>query len=456
MWMNDLNGGLHHSGWYHMFYLHDPFHAAGISRAPRVEKHPMWSGRAPAKPNRYWGHARSRDLVHWENLPPAIGPARYRGELKPISGCSFIAPGGDPMIFYTSVGLGRPQEQWAAVGDADLLRWHHHPANPLLTLESHDGPRLNEQWRDCFVFSQGQRTFLILGAELPHGDEALIPIFEATRGDLSKWEYRGILFRKPKSDIAYFECPKFFRLQDRWVLVTSPYAPVTYFVGDFDPDTLVFTERTRGLVDLSKQHYASENICDADGRVWLMGWLPGWHPELNDGKWWSGCMSLPRLLSLDRNLLLRQHPAPQLKSLRASRVRVSDVRIQNGVVELRQIRGQELEIIARVDPRSSKRCGLQVGCSPNREGGLTIALVGTDHPRLEVDGVLGPSLVDTPTELRVFLDRSIVEVFADDGRICSGRKLASYDVEHDRVLFFAEGGEASLDEAVAWRMRSIW
>ena len=167
-------------------------------------------------------------------------------------------------------------------------------------------------------------------------------------------------------------------------------------------------------------------------------------------------MSLPRLLSLDDDLVLRQHPAPQLDTLRRSRADETGIRAQDQTVELERARGQELEIIARVNPGSAVRCGFKVGCSPEGEGGLTIALVGNGHPRLEVDGVLGPSLVDEPRELRIFVDRSIVEVFADDGRICSGRKMTTYDPEHDRVFFFAEGGEAVLHEAIAWKMKSIW
>jgi beta-fructofuranosidase len=456
MWMNDLNGGLYHDGWYHMFYLHDPFDSRGLSRAPNVENHPCLSPGDLRKPNRYWGHARSRDLVRWEHLPPALAPARDLGELKPISGSAIISPAGDPMIFYASVGLNRRQEQWAAIGDADLVRWRRHPANPMLTLDGYRGPQFDDRWRDCFVFAAAGRNFLILGAELAGRNEAVVPIFESTRRDLSGWQYRGILFRKPKGEIAYFECPKFFPLDGRWVLVTSPYKPVTYFVGDFDLEDLVFEERRSGLIDLSNQHYASENITDADGRVWLFGWMPGWHPERNDAGWWNGCMSLPRSLSLDEDLGLRQRPAPQLASLRRAQVTERDLRASDGRVTLQGVRGQQLEIVAEVEPGTARRCSLSVASSERGEGGIEIAIVGEGRRRIEVDGVPGPVLSGPTVDLRVFVDRSFVEVFADDGRVCCGRRMASYDPGNDRVVFSAQGGSARIASLDSWHLAPIW
>ena len=127
MWMNDLNGGLFHNGWYHLFYNHDPFDARGESPLD-----PKWLSRLPArnkalKMNRYWGHTRSQDFVHWEHLPMALGPALDLGELKPISGSSIITAKGQPLIFYTSVGLERAitavqlASEWVTLG-APLLR----------------------------------------------------------------------------------------------------------------------------------------------------------------------------------------------------------------------------------------------------------------------------------------------------------------------------------------------
>ena len=82
-WMNDPNGTLYHDGYYHLFYQHNPYR-------------PRW-GRI------HWGHARSKDLVHWEHLPIALAPDPGWKEVHCFSGCCVIAPDGTPTIFYTNI-----------------------------------------------------------------------------------------------------------------------------------------------------------------------------------------------------------------------------------------------------------------------------------------------------------------------------------------------------------------
>ena len=133
-WMNDPNGTMYHKGWYHVFYQHHPF---GDTHGPM-----------------YWGHARSRDLVHWEHLPIALWPSHDLGETDCYSGCAWKDGEGRPVLFYTKVDKSSdPQpdfEQWAALpDDDDLLVWRKYPGNPLFPKPADAHPR----WRDPFVFS---------------------------------------------------------------------------------------------------------------------------------------------------------------------------------------------------------------------------------------------------------------------------------------------------------------
>lgn len=195
-WMNDPNGTIFHNGYYHVFYQHNPF--------------------ADTWGHMHWGHARSKDLVHWEHLPIALWPSEDKGEAHVFSGCAAINGDGVPMLFYTSVAGGenkRPNEQWAAVGDADLIKWEKHPKNPILDVKSIPF-EIGPDWRDPFVFKSNNRTFMVLGADTK--DEAIIPIFEAETPQLDKWSYKGILYRKPKSEQQFFECPNFFPLDGKW------------------------------------------------------------------------------------------------------------------------------------------------------------------------------------------------------------------------------------------------
>src|SRR6266481_1433000 len=116
-WMNDPNGPIYYKGYYHLFY----------------QLHPFSDQSGP----KYWGHVRSRDLAKWEHLPIALWPSSEAGEAEVWSGCCTINGQGEPMIFYTSIAPGKSAqtlaEQWAAIGDDNLIKWQKSPANPVLS-----------------------------------------------------------------------------------------------------------------------------------------------------------------------------------------------------------------------------------------------------------------------------------------------------------------------------------
>jgi sucrose-6-phosphate hydrolase SacC (GH32 family) len=104
-WMNDPNGTIFRDGYLELFYQHNPYGD-------------QWG-------NMHWGHARSRDLVHWEHLPIALWPSKDQGEEHCFSGSAAFSGDGRPLLFYTSVAPsgGRAFEQWAALGSPDWLKW---------------------------------------------------------------------------------------------------------------------------------------------------------------------------------------------------------------------------------------------------------------------------------------------------------------------------------------------
>ena len=135
-WMSDPTGPIYHGGYYHAFYLLNPY---GDEGWPKSRNH--------------WGHARSKDLVTWEHLPVALYPLADR-EHRCNSGCSAINAEGKPMIFYTHVPMDQKARnaQWAAFGDDELIAWRKYDGNPVLDLATHDGPGFGMRWRDPFIF----------------------------------------------------------------------------------------------------------------------------------------------------------------------------------------------------------------------------------------------------------------------------------------------------------------
>src|SRR5205085_863708 len=142
------------------------------------------------------------DLAKWERLLIALAPSLEAGEAEVWSGCCTINGEGQPMIFYTSIAPGKSAqthaEQWAALGDDDLITWRKSPANPVLTEALHEGTKVYE-WRDPFVFRHEKRTFMVAGGNLngTKGGQAVVNIYEAENSNLTQWKYRGVLFEIP-------------------------------------------------------------------------------------------------------------------------------------------------------------------------------------------------------------------------------------------------------------------
>ncbi|HOK66537.1 MAG TPA: glycoside hydrolase family 32 protein [Anaerohalosphaeraceae bacterium] len=427
-WMNDINGVLHYKGFYHIFYQFNPYSD-------------QWG-------TMHWGHARSRDLVHWEHLPIALWPSREKGEEHVFSGCLTLNAANQPIIFYTSIGHPLP-EQWAALGSEDLLVWEKYAGNPILKMDNHGGLSI-EEWRDPFVFRAHGKTYLVLGGRLPAGEgsPAAAFLYEARQDDLLTWAYRGILFRHPDPKLHSIECPNFFPLDGRFVLLISPYGPVEYFVGDFDAKQGTFRAHRRGLADYGEDFYGTNVLIDRRGRRILLGWLRGFQ----NTKGWNGCMSLPRILTLTDKGELLQTPAPELKSLRGPLWQRKQILLENQRIPL-DIRGKQLEIKMKIAPAGAGECGLIVRCKQDGTGGLAIT---RQADRLTVGGREVPLPDNEPVELHLFLDNSVVEIFINNGRQCISRVLAPCpEQDSDYVCLFSNNGQAYFKSIRIWKLNSI-
>lgn len=431
-WMNDPNGLIHHRGWYHLFYQHNPY---GDD----------WG-------NMHWGHARSRDLVRWESLPIALWPSKELGEEHVFSGCATLDAREQPVVFYTSIGRGRGAdvhaEQWMAVGSEDLMTWRKHPSNPILTEALHGAQKVYD-WRDPFVFRIGRRAFMVCGGNLNHGKggQAVVRLYEAENGELTRWKDRGVVFEHPDPEVKNIECPQLFPLEGSWVLVLSPHRRVEWFTGAFDPDAGRFVARRRGLADYGESYYAPQSFADQTGRRVIFGWVRGF-PE---GRGWNGCLTLPRLLSVSGGVLV-QRPAPEVEQLRGVRHRLRK-EVVHGESPWEEARGESMEIEAIFERGDATAVGLRLRQSADGKRGVTVRW---DGRRLEVGGAsmsLFGDLTGGRVEFRVFLDRSCLEVYAA-GQCLT--QVIPFEPGDDGVSVFAEGDAARITSLTAWQMKSVW
>lgn len=435
-WMNDINAPLFYKGYYHIFYQHNPF--GDMPMGERLA-------------HMHWGHARSRDLVSWEHLPIALAPSFERGEKSCWSGCAAIDSTGRPRLIYTAVfedemPFKRPFEQWAAVGDDDLVSWHKDADNPLLSLPSHGGPGFSPEWRDPFVFTTAGRAFMILGA---CGD-AGIPIYEAQNPALTAWKRAGRLLAES------VECPNFLPLDDKWVFICSPFDLVRYSVGTFDPGSLRFSPETPGTIDWG-HYYGTNVLIDAAGRRILFGWIPGWNWDVFQmGRGWNGCMALPRVLTLDAGGRLLQKPVPELEKLRTEgkSIHRADASIRESTPITIRVDGDAFELAVAYADSVAEGFGVRL---QSDLGAGYAATIRFNRPKEELEvadrRIPLKSHISNQSHLRIFVDRSVMEVYVNDGEAVVAQMTLS-SIRNPRVTFFSEGGTTRLASLDIWMLRS--
>jgi beta-fructofuranosidase len=449
-WMDDPNGIIYHRGYYHMMYSLNPHsseHRAGMvyktgSKAWDPEDKD-WTGGITV-----WGHARSKDLVHWEHLPIALYPSPDKGEHYIWFGCTVINDEGVPMAIYTSIGPEkRPEDtadQWAAMGDPDLITWEPLPSNPLISDRIHGNQKILE-WRDPFVFKESGRTFMILGGKLEqeNGGDAVVVIYEAENKAYSSWKYRGILFRYPDKNLRSVECPNIAKIGEKWVLLISPHGAVEYFIGKLDLQDYKFVPEHRGIVDRSTNFYATNVLYDDQDRCLMWGCIEGF----TRSKGWNGCLSLPRVLEITTDGLLAQKPVSELMKLRGAYSAQISRKLQNETHVLTKVSGNTFEMMVEFERTAAATFGIKLKY-PEQE--IVIACHGDV---LEVAGIKVPVSKDMQSiSLHVFIDKSVIELYVN-GNECVTRVISICSNECE-VAVFASQGEVKMNTFDLWELKT--
>lgn len=425
--LNDANGPFFADGYYHIFYQFNPF----------MDGYMMWA------------HARSKDLVNWEHLPIALWPEWDRGEYHCYSGSALMVD-GKPQLFYTFVpDTVSPREQWKAVPtDAEYKTWEKSANNPLISFKEGEIPGMTPSVRDPFVFEADGKTFMLLC-----GND--IYLYEAKDKALNQWEYRSTLWRKGENDRGA-ECPNFYRFGDRWVLMLSPFGPVRYETGTFDPAKGTFVKQAQGLLDHAAGYYATTGARDDKGRLILYGHLKGLVSGGNAEKvGWRDALALPRVLELAPDGTLRMVPVPESANLRDQEIAsVKDVKIGALPLRVPGLAGDVLELQALIRPEEgAKTFGVRVRAPKTGGGGFEI-VYDIEKQTLFVPGPkavpIPLPLVNGALDLHLFLDKGMMDLFAGEGRVAEVRAFAKESPEDIDIEFFATGG-AVLENAQAWR-----
>lgn len=451
-WMNEPHAPIYWNGRYHIFYQHNP-HG------------PYWG-------NIHWGHAVSEDLVHWTHLPVAMAPEPGSDSVGVWSG-STIADNGKVVALYSGEQLPFQVINYATSDDDLLITWEKHPDNPIIARPPR-GFTLVSGFRDPFVWREGGRYYMLVGSGIEGaGGTAFLYRSE----NLIDWEYRGpLLVGNADESGVMWEMPQFFPLGDKHVLLVNVWPTnrdVFYWVGTWEDEQ--FLPESFGRLDYGGHYLSPSVLVHEDGRTLLFGFIKesnGGEAQLANG--WSGVMALPRTVFLQEDGSLGLQPVEEVKALRGTHRRVNNVPIPPTAGRvLRGFEGDQFEVIATFDPHDADWVGLRLrrsadGTSLMREE--TLLYYDALRQRIELDrrrstllptaerDVVWAPLALEPGEtltLRVFVDRSVVEVFVNDHLALTTRV---YPVRENSVVLdvFAQGGEARLISLDLWEMKSIW
>ena len=448
-WMNDPNGFSWYQGKYHLFYQYNPYNS-------------YWGPM-------HWGHAVSEDLLHWEYLPAALAPDEIYDRDGCFSGGAVTLPDGRQLLMYTGVvnerqpngGHTEVQTQCLAVGDG--TDYEKYENNPVLDEKDLPEGSSRNDFRDPKIWQDEDGTYCCVIGNRAADESGQVLLY--TSQDGFRWEFKSILASNHNRIGKMWECPDFFRLDGKWVILTSPQDMLSQgfeyhngngtlcLIGDYDKETGKFIEESNQSIDYGIDFYATQTLLTPDGRRVMIGWMQNWdtcnHRRKHEEAWF-GQVSLPRELSI-QNGRLCQKPIRELEAMRCNRVAFENLTF-SGNIYPEGLRGRrvDMEIVVRpvegcdmyrkfavrfaqndqYQTSFSYRPGESVLKVDRKFSGSRRAIIHQRRSKvLCKDGVL---------KLRIILDRFSVEAFINDGEQVMTAVLYT-DQEADGIYFSADG-----------------
>ncbi|NHE55319.1 glycoside hydrolase family 32 protein [Cyclobacterium plantarum] len=448
-WMNDPNGMVFHEGEYHLFYQYYP-------------DSNVWGPM-------HWGHAVSKDLVRWEHLPVAIEPDSlgwiFSGSavFDAANSSGLGSPENPPLValytYHDPVGAEAGKDDYQTQGLAFSLdngrTWEKYQNNPVL-----ENPGIKD-FRDPKVTQIDQGKWIM---SLAVKDK----ISFYASDNLLGWEHLSDFNPDWAAYGGVWECPDLFPLttpegEQKWVLLVSinPGGPnggsaTQYFIGDFDGKKFTTEQRAVKWLDYGADNYAGvtwSNVPATDGRKLFIGWMSNWmYANVVPTQVWRSANTLPRsleLYSIDQEYHLASRPVKELEMLREESQVISG---QNIILEQELIELQLQSSAADFSIEFSNSAGERVIIEKEGE---TLFVDRTESGLVDFNEGF-PARHGAPVdgleieELRIFLDRSSIEIFINNG------ELVMTDLVFPRERYtrlYLEGFE---NENQLHYLRSVW
>ena len=344
-WMNDPNGFSFYNGKYHLFYQYNPYDT-------------VWDAM-------HWGHAESDDLLHWAYLPTAMAPDAWYDETGVYSGSAETLPDGRHLLLYTGVrkegGESGTEYQSQCVAVGDGYEYRKIMTNPVISESTLPDGLDRSNFRDPKIWRKPDGTYgCVVGTRRENGLGTLLQ-YESADG--LHWSYVGVLAENDGRLGLMWECPDFFMLDGKAVVLISPQDMLpegfeyhngngtVAMLGTYDEAAKRFVPEKDQAIDYGIDFYAPTTMLAPDGRRIMIGWMQNWDTTKLSAQTesrWFGQMTVPRELSI-RNGRLYQRPVRELDQLRRNEVRYQNVRVTDEI-RLDGVEGRTVDLEIAVRP----------------------------------------------------------------------------------------------------------
>jgi len=377
-----------------------------------------------------------------------------------FSGTAFLTKEGKVAIIYHGQGSRRNQIAFAL--DDNLDKWSK--PTPVEPKTADGKPARMRHWDpDCWL--RGGTYYALGGGRNPT---------LAKSKDLKKWEFVGELFHpdfpknlgvKKGEDVS---CANMFKIGDKWMLLCISHGlGARYYLGDFKGEQYLPTHHA--MLNWARwDFFAPESLLTPDGRRVMWAWCTPWvngmqkvgrkknFDALLKGKLQPGIESLPRELSLPKDGVLRIKPLRELEKLRFDKKQAKNITVKGDTTyTLKDITGETIELEITLAAPQAAEFGVKVLCGKDGSNGFTISC-GKASKTLTIGYISPPFELKKGEDLtlRVFIDKSMIEVFANDRQAA----VAWHEYKPDdlHVSLFSKGGDLKVKNVTAWKMKSIY
>ncbi|HEM5038414.1 TPA: glycoside hydrolase family 32 protein [Streptococcus suis] len=416
-WINDPNGFIYFRGEYHLFYQFNPYES-------------VWGPM-------HWGHAKSKDLVNWEQLPVALAPDKAYDKDGCFSGSAIVK---DDVLWLMYTGHivnedGTVSQVQNMAFSTDGIHFEKIEQNPVATADGLPEEVIANDFRDPKIFEKDGHYYSVVATK--HKDNVGCIVLLSSP-NLTDWKFESIFLKGETNQGFVWECPDYFEVDGQEYLIISPMRyqkdgndfininSNIFVTGHVDWDKKVFVADSFKEIDHGHDFYAAQTTEGPEGERIMVAWMHTWGRKLVtndlDHKWY-GQMTLPRILKPSQKDLLQVVPASVLAGF--EEIEIGQDIQGPSKLSLKLEDSLELKL-------GSDQDYLQFGYDKERQE----VYIDRSHLKIQQAGeeewsTVRRAVTVKATDLLVLIDTNCLEIFINDGQ---ETLTSTFYVEGERTI----------------------